>query len=141
MIIHTSAAEADLCTAARIARVTFDRFVERGSRTHARAFNVTLTGESRRMPNGGRSGGYQYGADNDHAATWDQWGVFLAAIFDADPNAKMTYYKDADDFHWQTDDRFKGGWPADAHGDHAWEYAAPYTQACKRCSAVKRWHA
>lgn len=147
MIIHTTASADTLYHAARVARVDFDRFTERGSRTHTRAFDVTLTGESARLPNGGRSGGYRYGADNAHAATWDQWGVFLAAIFDADPAAKMTYYKDKADFHWQTSDRFdtdeNDGWPKDAHGDHAWEAVGrivtgrgdAYAQRCKRCSA------
>jgi|tagenome__1003787_1003787.scaffolds.fasta_scaffold20914069_3 hypothetical protein len=139
MIIHTSADEQVIRHAAVTARVEFDRFAERGSRSHTRAFNVTLTGGSARLPNGGRSHRYVYGKPNVHAATWDQWGVFLGAIFDADPYAKMTYYADADDFHWQTDGRFEKGWPEDAHGDHKWEVGVPFMQTCKRCSAVKRW--
>lgn len=147
MKIRTNADEQTIRNAAKLARVRFDRFKVTGSRTHARTFDVTLFGESSRLPNGGRSGGYVYGQDNDHAATWDQWGVFLNAIFDADPTSRMTYYRDAADYHWQTAARFAEGWPVDAHGDHRWEASGHpyrteagtvYTQSCKRCSASKR---
>jgi hypothetical protein len=138
MIIHTSADAHTVHTAAKLARVNFDRMAERGSRTHDRAFDVTLTGESARLPNGGRSGRYVFGQANVHAATWDQWGVFIGAIFDVDPDARMSYYSNAADFHEQTSWRFEDGWPTDAHGDHRWDFVAPFTFGCKRCSAVER---
>jgi hypothetical protein len=31
-------------------------------------------------------------------------------------------------------------WPADAHGDHRFEFAGiPFEQSCRKCSAVTRW--
>lgn len=130
MRIHTTATAADVRQAAQLARVSFDRFSEHGSRKSARAFDVTLTGESRRRPNRGSSG-----AGDDYAATWDQWGVFLAAIFDADPWASCWAYDDAATFHKMTSDRFRGGWPSDAHGDHSWVIGEPGVQECRKCSA------
>ena len=100
--------------------------------------------ESRRRPNSGN-----YGADRDvFAATWDQWGVFLQILFDADPDLTIPRaYADRDEYVYRTDARFVkigGGWgnywPADAHGDHTFRYAGiPYMQACTKCSAVQRW--
>ena len=89
----------------------------------------------RRRPNGGQSG-----AGSGYAATWDQWGVFLGHIYRVDPDAKSWAYRDADDFHTQTDWRFdEQGMPNDAHGDHKWEFVMPFQQGCAKCSAVKRW--
>lgn len=140
MRIHTSATEADVRAAGRLARVTFARLDVYGSRTSDRAFDVILTGESSRLPNGGRDGTYRYGADNDHAATWDQWGVFLAGIFTVDIWASCPAYSDFGDFSWQTDGRFNQGWPVDAHGDHSWGNGRePRSQECRRCTAVRRW--
>ena len=128
--------------AARIARVTVEHLTEHGSRKRAHAFEVKLSGESRRRPNNN-------GAHGDvFAATWDQWGVFLACLFDADDSIIIpTAYEDRDQFQYRTDARFVkigGGWenywPNDAHGDHTFRYAGiPYTQGCTKCSAVQRW--
>lgn len=135
MRIHTTVTEAEVYAAARLARVDLATFARHGSRKSDHAFEVKLEGESRQRPNGGESG-----AGSGYAATWDQWGVFLAAIFRADPAASCWAYTDEQDFHWQTDDRFAlEGFPADAHGDHTWRVGAPYEQACTRCTAVRRW--
>jgi hypothetical protein len=58
------------------------------SRTRERAFSVRLSGTSR------------YGMTNlpDKAATWDEWGIFLAELFKIDPNAVLGSYKSRDDF-------------------------------------------
>lgn len=148
MRIHSDTLRvSDLNEAARIARVDME-FTTHGSRKRDHAFNVNLIGESRRRPNGGNRG-----ANSDaYAATWDQWGVFIAALFDVDPNASMTYYDGSDDFHYRTAHRFNpdgndrsaddrsGYWPADAHGDHRFKYdGIPYEQSCTKCSAVRRW--
>jgi hypothetical protein len=125
--------------AARLARVDMETFRQHNSRTKDHAFEVALEGESRRRPNNrGRSNGY--------AATWDQWGVFLGALYQIDPNMlcgsgiKYAVYKNVDDFNIQTDCRFEDGtWPADAHGDHSWIVGTPWYQQCSKCSAVKRW--
>lgn len=135
----------DVCKAATVARAWFDmdddpsywgptRPTEHRSRKRARAFEVKLRGESARYPNGGRNG------SDDHTATWDQWGVFLAALFELDPRMTCWAYDGAASFHAKTADRFRDGWPADAHGDHRFEYdGTPGEQRCRKCSAVTRW--
>lgn len=99
---------ADVYNAARHARVDIVELTEHRSQSRDHAFSVKLEGESRRRPNGGASGkGYASG----YAATWDQWGVFLAILFDVDPgafcgNAKRPTYADRDDFNHKTSHRF-----------------------------------
>lgn len=139
----------DLANAATIARVSFDKWEDKGSRKRDHAFEVTLTGESRRRPNSGN-----VGASDAYAATWDQWGVFLAVLFSIDPAMVTPYYKDATEFHYRTRDRFLPRstrevvdnkivvthWPADAHGDHTFRFdGTPFEQSCTKCSAVQRW--
>lgn len=150
MRIHTDTLTAsDMTDAAGIARVQFSRFTDHGSRSRARSFDVLLTGESRRRPNSGDRGR----SGDDYAATWDQWGVFLAVLFDRDPKmVTLSYYADAEDFHRKTADRFTGSgnpfdpagwfWPADAHGDHTFRYAGtPCQSECTKCTARKIWAA
>lgn len=131
MRIHTDTLTLnDLRLGADLARVQFTRLSEHGSRSRDHAFDITLTGESKRHQNGGP----------DKAATWDQWGVFLAWLFYIDPNAKMWAYDGVGEFHRKTDWRFDNGWPTDAHGDHTFRYSGmPYQQQCTKCTAVTRW--
>lgn len=82
---------------------------ERGSRTHARAFDVALEwlgpkerGDGRYRRNPGKSGGF----DMPWAATYDEWGEWLARLFEIDPGATMTYYRDREDFHAQTNGKY-----------------------------------
>lgn len=151
MRIHSdSLTNRDLIDAANIARVEFDRWLDKGSRTRDHAFDVTLFGESRRRPNDrGRSSG-----TDKYAATWDQWGVFLSVLYDRDNEMVVPYYDSMADFHYKTDHRFEkrteyftpGGsgvvvwWPADAHGDHNFQWSGvPGASKCTKCSAVRRW--
>lgn len=148
--------------AARVARVDMD-LTRHGSRSRAEAFNVTLRGESNRAPNRGTAKGmdrFDRFDRPERAATWDQWGVFLGILFDYDPEMKTPYYKDREDFNFRTNNRFQGRsvvgqartyiqvpqggtrdfWPADAHGDHTFQYAGtPGRDKCTKCSAVRRW--
>lgn len=156
MRIHTDNLTAThLYSAALISRARLDLTMH-GSKSRARAFEVRLTGESRRRPNSGTRG-----AGDDYAATWDQWGVFLAVLFEADPDMVVPYYASPEDYAAQTGDRFGApeavmgtrhgepsmvdkfvsyGWPEDAHGDHVFRFAGtPSEQSCTKCSAVKRW--
>lgn len=139
MRIHSNTLTAsDLADAAHDARVNFTRYGEGKSKSHARFFDVILTGESRRHQNGGP----------DMAATWDQWGVFLAVLFDRDRNmvcgtVKSPVYNGQDNFDYRTDYRFdnvNNFWPTDAHGDHTFRYSGiPFQQKCTKCTAVMRW--
>lgn len=134
MRIHTDTlTELDVMRAATTARVTLDRFVRKGSKSRDHAFDLTLQGESRRHQNGG----------DGKAATWDQWGVFLSALFAADENLTIPRaYRDVEQFDFRTMHRFDapGVFPADYHGDHRFEFAGvPYMQSCKKCTASYRW--
>lgn len=93
--------------ARRASGVYLDRNDWYGSRTHQRAVDVILSGESGRRTNQR----WRVGDEGVEAATWDQWGIFLAVIFEADPSArcgsaKYPQYADAEDFHRQTAFRF-----------------------------------
>jgi hypothetical protein len=139
MRIHTAATLEDVREAARIARAEIE-VSEHRSRTHKRAFEVHLTGESKRRPNGG-----SYGAGTGYAATWDQWGVFLAHIFEVDSESKCRAYADSGDFYDRTNYRFEGEWPTDAHGDHKFVpqgnvWGDRCEAHCSKCSAVQVWY-
>lgn len=141
----------DLIAAARVARADIE-MTDHDSKSRDRAFDVHLTGESRRRPN--RRG---QGDPDAYAATWDQWGVFLAALYERDDRLVTPYYSDASDFADRTGDRFGApetvmesdgyhdrfvayGWPDDAHGDHRFKFqGVPREQRCTKCSAVTRW--
>lgn len=59
-----------------------------GSRSRARGFVVRLSGSNPRpMRN-----------LDDKAATWDEWGNFIAAIFKLDPAAIVGWYKTRENF-------------------------------------------
>ena len=142
MRIHSDLIDSThIYAAARESRVSVEDISRHGSRSRDHAYNVNLSGESRRRPNRSH-------APDEYAATWDQWGVFLAHLFDVDPNMTVpTMYKTYDDFTYRTYARFTkigGGWdkfwPEDAHGDHRFEYMGfPGMQGCTKCSAVQRW--
>ena len=134
--VSKSVTIADVREAGRKAGAHFDTLTEHGSRKSGHAFEVKLLGSSNRRPNGGA-----YGAGNDYAATWDQWGVFIGALYDLDPSMSSYAYDDAEDFHAKTGDRFRDGWPTDAHGDHTFRYeGVSGEQKCRKCSAVQRWN-
>lgn len=131
MRIHTDTLSyADMSRAAMFARVTFTTLEKHGSKSRDHAFEVILSGESRRHQNGG----------SDMAATWDQWGVFLNDLFGMDDSVKCRTYEDVEAFDYMTKGRFEDGWPDDAHGDHTFRFSGTtYQQECTKCSAVTRW--
>lgn len=98
------------------------KFTVHGSRSRARAFNVTLTGTSSRVPGWGK------GEPGEHAATWDEWGMFLAELFRRDPDAVApSAYESAEHFRWVTGARFDTLTPADQHdgAGHKWSGSYP----------------
>lgn len=115
MRIHTSLTAGDLrailkaCRASEIfGAVHFSTLDEHGSKTHARAFEVKLgallkvDGDGRRW---GNSGGYGATSQTsgEYAATYDEWGWFLAGIFAFDPSARAGHnYADRADFNDRT---------------------------------------
>lgn len=136
MRIHTDTIlSGDLYDAARIARVTIERAGLHNSKSRDHAWDIALSGESRRRPMGGST--------EHFAATWDQWGVFLSVLFDRDANLTIPrVYDDFVMFDYKTKCRFvnRGVWPADAHGDHTFRFAGiPCQQTCTKCSATTQW--
>lgn len=114
---------------------------EHGSHSHARAFEVSLEG------NGYRKNTGTSGAGEEIGATWDEWGVFLARLFEIDPHAlcgsvKNPVYKDAASFHYRTGTRFADlDMPEDTHKRHNWHYDGPGagSWSCTKCTATKRY--
>src|SRR6476469_3650019 len=95
--------------------VYFGRLDDKGSRIRDHAFDVKLeawegsdiNGTKRRRVNSGFAGAGTY-----IAATWDEWGFFLARVFELDPEAlcgskSYPVYDGADDFHAKTDNKFR----------------------------------
>lgn len=128
----------DIYDACRKARVSAPVLSRHGSRKRDHAFEVILSGSNPRNANG-----------NDFkAATWDEWGVFLAHLFYRDPQmfagTKNWNYDGAEHFNRRTDDRFV--WrpdtfnymPSDTHPQHKWTGAFDGAlMFCTKCSA--RW--
>lgn len=111
---------------------------EHGSRTHKAAFEVSLEGNGYR-----RNSGF-YGASDEIGATWDEWGAFISAVYEVDPNAifgsvKYPTYRHGYHFHEVTEDRFEtpGILPEDTHKRHNWKAAGMRRQECNKCSAVR----
>ena len=111
---------------------------QHGSRARRRAFNVSLEG------NGHRKNSGLYGAAEEFGATWDEWGVFIARLFDIDPEAfwgtaKHPTYASPEGFHHLTGERFRSlELPADTHKRHRWDPAGDRRYSCHTCSATYR---
>lgn len=74
-----------------------------GSRSRNRAYVFrleALRGSGRRRNSG------THGAEASYAATWDEHGHWMAAVYALDPEARIGPYADADDFHAQTEGRY-----------------------------------
>lgn len=84
-------------------------FVPGGSRSRARRWEVQLgtndktsgPSKSRHYKNSG-----QYGGGQIWAATYDEWGWFIAELFVADPEALFGTYLGVDSFNQQTNDKY-----------------------------------
>lgn len=91
--------------------VYLEPITQHGSKSRARAFKISLSaeagrdfnGKARRPKNSGR-----YGAESSYykAATYDEWGVFIRALFRRDPEMKFGPYDGVQDFHEKTGHRF-----------------------------------
>lgn len=81
-----------------------------GSRSRNNAFNVKLSGDgtaNKRRVNPGTARGVDR-SNLDYAATWSQWGWFLAALYRVDPLMVCPNYADATAFHAATRFAFTG---------------------------------
>ena len=97
--LDTNSAYIALAEAGRAAGVYFERKTVHKSRSHAVAFDVILSGDSAHRINSSEFG-------HENAASWDQWGIFLASLYSTDPGLKTPYYDDAEEFHRVTCNRF-----------------------------------
>lgn len=104
--LNLTAPEVDhlLDAARRAAGVQFERKSHHGSQSHTMAVDVILSGDAPHRIN-------SRDTYAENAASWDQWGIFLAVIYAADPTAKSWAYDDAQDFHEQTGNRFNASAP------------------------------
>jgi hypothetical protein len=75
-----------------------------GSRSHRHAYEITLRGIG---PHHRKNA--QNTSDNsisEKAATYDEWGKFIADLFRADPDAKIGPYNDRTDFRAKTNGKY-----------------------------------
>lgn len=111
MKIHTNVLTPDDLRAAlttsgmRAEGVYFERLETKGSRSHRRAFNVRLGAQPRK---GRRQSNPGTGSDRTTftVPTYDEWGWWLAEVFRRDPYAICGQYKDAVDYHRQTNNAY-----------------------------------
>jgi hypothetical protein len=84
--------------------IGFERYRElTRPRVRARGWDVLLyrTGSTMHFNSG------RYGAGEQGAASWDDYGWFLAELFRRDPALHAAYYRDETDFHRATRNGFK----------------------------------
>ncbi len=138
MRLHTKVSETDVYTAARKAGVEVENLSRHGSRKRSHAFEVTLSGSGSWANSGG------YGAAGHKSATWDEWGIFLDALYRVD--AQMVAgeaYQGREHFRWVTGARYDNLRPGAQHKRHRWNPQGRsagggyYVSECK-CGAILR---
>lgn len=58
----------------------------------------------------------QYGAEGQGAASWDEWGTFLATLYEKDPEMRAGPYKSRAHFHESTNRQYVPWSPPVRHG-------------------------
>lgn len=92
--------------------VYIDGITCHGSRKRAGAFEIVVRatdgtdrhGKRRTWPNGGSHGA---ATGRGKAATYDEWGYLIAALYAIDPDAICGPYSGAENFHAVTSDRYE----------------------------------
>lgn len=103
--------------AARVAELTEGR-----ARSHARRFELYLEGSSRYAPNRRSDTGGK-------AATWDEWGIAIAAMYAIDPRAIIGHYTSRQDFRNKTrEDAQRIAAHVDADSYEARTHRAPWLE-------------
>ena len=127
----------DLLDGAALAGVDLVDCDSVGSRSRAKAFKLGLTGTSCYRTN--------FGGDHQ-AATWDEWGMFLAHLYEVDPefHCGARSYKNAEHFHWMTGNRFRTLTKDLQHKRHQWNpqgraATGAYAVSRCKCGAIQRW--
>lgn len=107
---------------------------EHGSRSRKRRFDVKLEGNSPHFQNPGT--GYRSDAPAK-AASWDEWGMFIQALFELDPDAIIGDYKTFRMFEEFTDGRFESLTAPYQHTRHNWFLnRGSMVFECKDCEAT-----
>lgn len=115
MKVHSDTLTADSIRAAIdvIPGVSIIGLTTHGSRSRKAAFNIQLTGSGVR---GGMHGNLDY-----PTATWDEWGIVIAALYELDPQAHWgKVYESEEHFHWVTCSRFSYLTTEAQHKRHKW---------------------
>ncbi len=73
------------------------------TRKRARGWEVHLEGLGGRHTRRRNSGRYGATGQGGMAATWDDHGVWMAALYEIDPLAQIACYRDRDDFYESTE--------------------------------------
>ncbi len=138
MRIHADNLDSALVlAAARESDMIVESFSEHGSKSRKKAFNILCSGNSTRNAM----------SNSFKAATWDQWGVFLGILFDADETMTVPgVYADSDCFYDQTFNRFVSGARPNidvkSSHTHRWiNSGSPRLSECKSdfCTAQMHW--
>ena len=128
----------DVRAAAQFAEVNVEYLSEHKSRKAARAFEIKIGGSSNRLAQG-----FNHHGEVFNAATWDEWGMFIAFLFDRNPDMIAGDYAGEDNFHYTTGWRFCGDdYVAKRPKDlgcqsHRWDFNGNSLK-CKKCSAILR---
>lgn len=98
----------DFCTAANAAGIQLGNCDSmRRPQLRRNGWNVWYGNpSSKRSPNSGTRGGPQA---NLNAASWDEWGIALAALYEIDLQMIAGPYRSADDFHAKTGGKYRTG--------------------------------
>lgn len=135
MRLHTNTiTESDVHQAVENLLGVYATVTRHGSRSHDHALEIRLEGNGY-LTNTGNGG-----AGATEGATWDEWGVMIARLYEIDPDAlwgsaKYPVYRDVYHFHERTYDRFASGqMPENTHKRHKWDWGQ-YGARCTKCSA------
>lgn len=125
MRIHTELSAMHIINIANsVPGVSIAHIKRHGSRKRRVGIEVRLWGTSPRRTM----------SKDGYAATWDEWGVFISKVFEADSDAIVGDYKTRDMFEeitrWRFDQNFK---PIPGHA-HKWNFIYAYNFECK-CGA------
>jgi hypothetical protein len=126
-------------TAAGMHGVRVEGLTYHGSRSRDHAFNVSLRGNSTRRPNPGTGSRTVY--EDEYAATWDEWGMFIEALYTLDPNALVGQYGPRHVFDEATAGRFDDLTADQACPGHRWVFGGPMISRCSKCDATTNYGA
>lgn len=126
MRIHSNTiTRTQLFDAANSAGMRLFSVTDHGSRKRGHAFEVKGSGSSPYRTQGDK---YEY------AATWDEWGIFIRALFAIDQDAIIGTYDGMAKFSAFSGGYFDGLTPSEQHKRHKWEYNG-FGHECE-CGAV-----